>query len=180
MFPARGVPRAAHQYCQVLKMAVMSATKVESGQIDSTPSNGLMKAIVQDVYGEPTAVLAFQDMARPVAKDGEVLVRVHAASVHVGDWMMVTGVPYIARPAYGLRKPKNRVPGTDVGGDGGGGRQRRDGVAWGGRGIRLVHGRLCRVRVRLGRPLRGEAGQPHVRAGRRRRGGRINRPPASP
>src|SRR5439155_1174369 len=40
----------------------------------------------------------------------------HAASVHVGDWMMVTGVPYIARPAYGLRKPKNRVPGTDVAG----------------------------------------------------------------
>src|SRR5437588_6517487 len=30
--------------------------------------------------------------------------------------MMVTGVPYIARPAYGLRKPKNRVPGTDVAG----------------------------------------------------------------
>jgi len=97
-------------------MAVTSATKVESGRIDSAPSNGLMKAIVQDVYGEPTAVLAFQDMAKPVAKDGEVLVRVHAASVHVGDWMMVTGVPYIARPAYGLRKPKNRVPGTDVAG----------------------------------------------------------------
>jgi NADPH:quinone reductase-like Zn-dependent oxidoreductase len=97
-------------------MAVMPATKVESDPIDSAPSNGLMKAIVQDVYGEPTAVLAFQDMAKPVAKDGEVLVRVHAASVHVGDWMMVTGVPYIARPAYGLRKPKNRVPGTDVAG----------------------------------------------------------------
>src|SRR5438045_1305519 len=96
-------------------MAVMPATKVESGQIDGS-SDGLMKAIVQDVYGEPAAVLAFQGIAKPVAKDGEVLVRVHAASVHVGDWMMVTGVPYIARPAYGLRKPKNRVPGTDVAG----------------------------------------------------------------
>jgi len=97
-------------------MAVMPATKVESGQTDPGRSDGLMKAIVQDVYGVPGAVLELQDIAKPVAKDGEVLVRVHAASVHVGDWMLVTGVPYIARPAYGLRKPKNRVPGTDVAG----------------------------------------------------------------
>ena len=97
-------------------MAVMPATRVESKQIDPAPSAGLMKAIVQDIYGEPGAVLALQEIPRPVVKDGEVLVRVHAASVHVGDWMMVTGVPYIARPAYGMRKPKNRVPGTDVAG----------------------------------------------------------------
>src|SRR5947209_16666094 len=97
-------------------MAVTPATKVESGQIDHALSDALMKAIVQDTYGEPEAVLAFQDIAKPVVKDGEVLVRVHAASVHIGDWMLVTGVPYIARPAYGLRKPKNRVPGTDVAG----------------------------------------------------------------
>src|SRR5437899_12591807 len=97
-------------------MAVMSATTVETKQIDPPPPAGLMKAIVQDIYGEPKAVLALQDIVRPVVKDGEVLVRVHAASVHVGDWMMVTGVPYIARPAYGVRKPKNRVPGTDMAG----------------------------------------------------------------
>jgi NADPH:quinone reductase-like Zn-dependent oxidoreductase len=97
-------------------MAVTPATKVESGQIDPSPSDGLMKAVVQDMYGEPAAVLNLQNVAKPVVKDGEVLVRVHAASVHVGDWMMVTGVPYIARPAYGMRKPKNRVPGTDVAG----------------------------------------------------------------
>ena len=97
-------------------MAVMPATKVESKRIDPAPSAGLMKAIVQDMYGEPEAVLALQEIAKPVVKDGEVLVRIHAASVHVGDWMMVTGVPYIARPAYGMRKPKNRIPGTDVAG----------------------------------------------------------------
>jgi NADPH:quinone reductase-like Zn-dependent oxidoreductase len=97
-------------------MAVMPATRVESKQIDPAPSAGLMKAIVQDIYGEPKAVLALQEIARPVVKDGEVLVRVHAASVHVGDWMMVTGVPYIARPAYGMPRPKNRVPGTDLAG----------------------------------------------------------------
>jgi len=97
-------------------MAAMPVVKVESGELDPAPSGGLMKAIVQDTYGEPEAVLGLEDVARPAVKDGEVLVRVHAASVHVGDWMLVTGVPYIARPAYGLRKPKNRVPGTDVSG----------------------------------------------------------------
>jgi NADPH:quinone reductase-like Zn-dependent oxidoreductase len=76
----------------------------------------LMKAIVQDKYGEPEVVLELQDIARPVIKDDEVLVRVHAASLHVGDWILVRGVPYIARMAVGVRKPKNRVPGTDLAG----------------------------------------------------------------
>jgi len=97
-------------------MAAMSAAKVESSQLGPTPSAGLMKAIVQDSYGKPEAVLGLQDVAKPVVNDGEVLVRVHAASVHVGDWMLVTGVPYIARPAYGMPKPKSRVPGTDIAG----------------------------------------------------------------
>src|SRR6185312_4284424 len=56
------------------------------------------------------------NIARPVVKDNEALVRVHAASVHVGDWILVRGVPYVVRMATGLRKPKNRVPGTDIAG----------------------------------------------------------------
>jgi len=75
-----------------------------------------MRAIVQDTYGGPEAVLSLQEIARPAVKDGEVLVRVHAASIHVGDWILVTGVPYIARMAVGINKPKNRVPGTDIAG----------------------------------------------------------------
>jgi NADPH:quinone reductase-like Zn-dependent oxidoreductase len=75
-----------------------------------------MKAIVQEKYGEPEAVLKLQDVARPVVKDGEVLVHVHAASIHIGDWIVVRGVPYLARIAIGLVKPKNRVPGTDIAG----------------------------------------------------------------
>src|SRR5438046_10167726 len=71
-----------------------------------------MKAIVQDKYGEPKAVLSVQEIAKPAVKDGEVLVRVRAASIHVGDWLVVTGAPYIARPAYG--KPRGRVPGPDI------------------------------------------------------------------
>lgn len=75
-----------------------------------------MKAIVQDIYGEPEAVLRLDDVARPLLEDGDVLVRVHAASIHVGDWILVRGIPYVARIATGLPKPKNRIPGTDIAG----------------------------------------------------------------
>ena len=97
-------------------MSAMPAARVESGQVGAAPSGGLMKAVVQDIYGEPGAVLSVQEIARPVPKDVEVLVRVHAASVHVGDWILVRGVPYLARMAVGVSKPKNRVPGTDIAG----------------------------------------------------------------
>jgi NADPH:quinone reductase-like Zn-dependent oxidoreductase len=97
-------------------MAALPAVSVESGQGGTAYSGSRIKAIVQDIYGEPEAVLHLRDISKPAVKDGEVLVRVHAASVHVGDWILVRGVPYIARMAVGLRKPKNRVPGTDIAG----------------------------------------------------------------
>ena len=74
-----------------------------------------MQAIVQDSYG-PTEVLESQDIDKPEIAADEVLVRVHAASIHVGDWILMTGSPFVMRFATGLRKPKNRVPGTDVAG----------------------------------------------------------------
>jgi NADPH:quinone reductase-like Zn-dependent oxidoreductase len=74
-----------------------------------------MKAIVQDRYGSEES-LQLDDVERPSIGDDEVLVRVHAASVHVGDWILMTGVPQFMRLATGLRKPKNRVPGTDIAG----------------------------------------------------------------
>src|SRR4051794_4484353 len=74
-----------------------------------------MKAIVQDQYG-PSGVLRAADVEKPEIGDGDVLVRVHAASVHVGDWIVMTGKPYVMRMATGLRKPKNAIPGTDVAG----------------------------------------------------------------
>jgi NADPH:quinone reductase-like Zn-dependent oxidoreductase len=76
-----------------------------------------MKAIVQDAYGSPEDVLGLREVDRPVASGDEVLVRVHAAAVNIGDWHLVTGTPYIVRAAgYGLLKPKNSLPGTDVAG----------------------------------------------------------------
>jgi NADPH:quinone reductase-like Zn-dependent oxidoreductase len=75
-----------------------------------------MKAIVQSKYGAPGEVLELQELARPVAKDDEVLVRVHAASIHVGDVILARGLPYFLRMMTGLRRPKNPVPGTDIAG----------------------------------------------------------------
>ena len=75
-----------------------------------------MKAIVQDKYGSAGEVLKLQDIAKPLVKDDEVLVRVHAASIHIGDVILVRGLPYFLRMATGVRKPKNPVPGTDIAG----------------------------------------------------------------
>jgi NADPH:quinone reductase-like Zn-dependent oxidoreductase len=74
-----------------------------------------MQAIVQDRYGS-AEVLQARDIDRPAIGDDEVLVRVRAASVHVGDWILMTGMPYVMRMGTGLSKPKNPVPGTDIAG----------------------------------------------------------------
>ncbi len=74
-----------------------------------------MKAIVQNEYGSPD-VLELQEIDKPVVKDNEALVRVHAASINISDWIFITGVPYIMRMVSGLRKPRNSVPGENIAG----------------------------------------------------------------
>jgi NADPH:quinone reductase-like Zn-dependent oxidoreductase len=80
-----------------------------------TADHAEMKAIVQERYGS-VEVLQAREIERPRPGDGAVVVRVHAASVHVGDWILMTGSPFIMRMATGLRRPKNQVPGTDLAG----------------------------------------------------------------
>jgi len=48
--------------------------------------------------------------------DTEVLLQVRAASIHVGDWILMTGSPFVMRMATGLRRPRQPVPGSDVAG----------------------------------------------------------------
>ena len=77
-----------------------------------------VKAIVQDRYGD-VDVLNLRDIDKPVPNDNQVLVRVHAAGLHRGDWHVMTGLPYMIRvvvPTLGLRKPKVPVRGMDVAG----------------------------------------------------------------
>jgi NADPH:quinone reductase-like Zn-dependent oxidoreductase len=75
-----------------------------------------VKAIVQDMYGSAD-VLEFVDIDRPVVGDNDVLMRVHAAGLHIGDWHVMTGLPYMLRVVgFGLRAPNIRVRGMDVAG----------------------------------------------------------------
>jgi NADPH:quinone reductase-like Zn-dependent oxidoreductase len=74
-----------------------------------------MKAMVQDRYGS-AEVLQLAEIDKPVIGADQVLVRVRAASIHVGDAILMSGSPFVMRMATGLRRPKNQVPGTDVAG----------------------------------------------------------------
>jgi NADPH:quinone reductase-like Zn-dependent oxidoreductase len=74
-----------------------------------------MRAIVQDAYGSAD-VLRLTRITPPEIADNEVLIRVHAAGLDRGVWHQVTGRPYLVRLAFGIRGPKNPVPGRDVAG----------------------------------------------------------------
>lgn len=74
-----------------------------------------MKAIVQEAYGSAD-VLEFRDIEEPVVGDDDVGVRVRAAGCGPDVWHLMTGMPYMARPAIGFRGPKVRVRGWDVAG----------------------------------------------------------------
>lgn len=75
-----------------------------------------MRAVVQEKYGSPDD-LKLRDVEIPSVGDGDVLVRVRAASIHPDVWHVVTGRPYILRFIWaGITKPKNPIPGTDMAG----------------------------------------------------------------
>src|SRR4051812_36692696 len=81
----------------------------------TTASAGTMKAILQDAYGS-RGVWRVGDIAVPEVADKEVLVKVEAAGLDRGTWHLMTGLPYLGRLAFGLRRPKNPVPGRDLSG----------------------------------------------------------------
>ncbi len=74
-----------------------------------------MRAAVQHRYGPPS-VLELSEIGMPVPGRGDVLVKVGAASVHPGDYFVMTGQPYLVRLVFGLRRPRHPVPGMDLAG----------------------------------------------------------------
>jgi NADPH:quinone reductase-like Zn-dependent oxidoreductase len=83
--------------------------------VEAAPRAKTMKAFTREQFGAPD-VLELRAIEKPVVGDGEVLVRVHAASVNPFDWHMLTGIPYIARMMVGLRSPKSERLGVDFAG----------------------------------------------------------------
>ncbi len=75
-----------------------------------------MQAIVQERYGTADD-LVLTDIDKPVAGNEEVLIKVRAASVFIGDWHVITGLPYAIRPKFGLRRPNARVAGQEMAGE---------------------------------------------------------------
>lgn len=87
----------------------MIAGKIREAEI------GPMQAIVYHRYGSPD-VLELQEIPKPIPARGQVLIRVHAASVNPYDWHFLRGAPSGFRLVIGLRRPKFPQLGADVAG----------------------------------------------------------------
>lgn len=76
-----------------------------------------MKTITRRRYGPPDA-LSCEEIERPTPGDEDVLIRVHAAGASIGDYIIVTGKPWLIRltPFGGFPHPRKRVPGACMSG----------------------------------------------------------------
>ena len=71
-----------------------------------------MKAAVRDRFGAPSEVVELRELDAPVPAEGEVLVRVHAASLNIADWYAVVGRPRIARRVGSASAANVRLSGS--------------------------------------------------------------------
>jgi NADPH:quinone reductase-like Zn-dependent oxidoreductase len=74
-----------------------------------------MKAIVLEKYGSPD-YLKVKEIEKPVPKEDEVLIKVHAAALNDWDWQALCAKPFANRLLFGLFKPKLDVLGCDISG----------------------------------------------------------------
>lgn len=74
-----------------------------------------MKAIVYTKYGSPDR-LEWKEVDKPIPKDGEVLVKIHAASVNSWDLDLLRGDHFLIRLLSGLSKPRHTILGADIAG----------------------------------------------------------------
>ena len=113
--------KIANGFLIVLALAIVSLAVVLGHTSACGPapavSDGseLMKAVVYRCYGPPE-VLVLEDIEKPTPGDGEVLVKVRAASVNPLDWHYMRGAPYIMRLSSGLGAPDDISMGADYAG----------------------------------------------------------------
>ena len=74
-----------------------------------------MRAVVHDRYGPPE-VLRLENVERPTPAEGEVLVRIHATTVNRSDCGWRLAKPFFSRAFTGLRRPKQRILGSELAG----------------------------------------------------------------
>jgi len=75
-----------------------------------------MRAVVHDRYGPPE-VLRLEEVERPVPKDDEVLIRIRASTVNRTDCHIRRADPFFWRFFSGLRRPKQRILGSELAGE---------------------------------------------------------------
>ena len=75
-----------------------------------------MKAVIYTQYGSPE-VLQLEEVTKPIPKDNEVLIKIHAATVNRTDCGFRSAEYFIVRFFSGLFKPKNQILGTEFAGE---------------------------------------------------------------
>ncbi len=76
-----------------------------------------MRGVLVERYGPPSEALRLADLPTPVPGPGQVRVRVRAAALNAYDWHLYRGDPFLARIAFGLRRPRPRLAGIDAAGE---------------------------------------------------------------
>ena len=75
-----------------------------------------MQAATRRIYGGPE-VVSVASVETPAPGPGEVLVRVGAAGLDRATLHLLSGLPYLARLAFGVRRPRQPVLGQQVAGE---------------------------------------------------------------
>lgn len=75
-----------------------------------------MKASIRRRYGSPNQI-KIENIEKPIPKDNDILIKVHATTVNRTDCANLTAKPFIMRFVLGLFKPKKRILGTDFAGE---------------------------------------------------------------